>query len=107
MFRVCVVCVATSGKSPLVLRRLKNVSLGKVITAVGLPSGNTKGGGGGGGGGGCPDMLETATQFRLTRNASAARGGGIFTEPTSRKSHQTRARTLLLSLLKANSDYAD
>ena|SRR5437660_7366181 len=106
MFRLCPVSVATSGKSPLVLRRLKNVSSGKTITAVGLPSGNTKGGGGGGGGS-CAEAVETAMQLRLTRNASAARGGGIFTEPTSRKSHQIRARTLLLSLLKANSDYAD
>src|SRR5438552_14257890 len=100
MFRLCAVSVATSGKSPLVLRRLKNVSLGKTITAVGLPSGNTNGGGGGSGGG-CPDMVEIATQLRLTRNASAARGGGIFTEPTSRKSHQIRARTLFAFFAKS------
>src|ERR1700682_6133227 len=111
MFRVCVVCVATSGKSPsFLLRALNHVPSGKIIAAVGQPSGSNGGGvgvavgvavGEGVGVGDCAEATEITMQLRLTRNASLVRRGGIFMKPTSRKRHQMRARTLFAFFAKS------
>ena len=95
MFKLSPDRVVTHGKTPPVLHTLNDVLSGKVIAAVGPAS---DGGGGlgvgvavgdgdavavgvGVGVGDCADATEIAMQLRLTRNASPARRGGIFTKP--------------------------
>jgi hypothetical protein len=90
MFRFSAGRVATTGNSPPVLHTLNDVLSGKVIAAVGPIS---FGGGGLGVGDGVGDAVavgvgvgdwaeatEITMQLRLTRNASPARRGGIFTK---------------------------